>query len=181
MSYKQLLIEAKKLHGKAGLGAYQRAKILVQVFDDRDFRADHGNLDDFQAADLLSEHVSDLCLGFLELRAMLAHFPSEADWKNGNLRRMHAEMLEANRPVREPATPQARRTVKLSEHEKVVSELRQAESRVSNYTSELTRLREKCAALEQEVAALRRQNKADAERIAELESLLEERTELAAA
>lgn len=174
MSYKKLLLDAKRLLGKAGSGAHQRAKLLVAVFNDRDFRADHGNLDDFQAADQLDQYVADLCLGFLELKAMLEHFPNEDRWKKGDLKRMHAEMLAANRPApQRDDAPRVRRTVKLAEFDQVAAEKRRYETQATSYASELTRLREKVVALEKERDLLRNELQSAEQRITELQEMLE--------
>lgn len=100
--YKRLLLEALELRGQGGKSAYQRTKLLVQVFLDREFRAEAGNVDDFRAAEVLDEYVEDLALRFLELKAMVEHFPREKDWSEGKLRTMYKTVMEAGgQPERE--------------------------------------------------------------------------------
>jgi len=100
--YKKLLIEALALRAQGGKSAYQRAKLLVQVYQDRDFRAEAGNVDDFRAAEVLDEYVEDLALQFLELKSMIEHFPKESQWDEGKLRSMYKEVMEAGgEPERE--------------------------------------------------------------------------------
>ena len=82
--YRKLLLEASELRAQGGRSAYQRTKLLVQVFKDRDFRAEAGNVDDFRAAEVLDEYVEDLALSFLELRAMYEHFPKESSGAKGS-------------------------------------------------------------------------------------------------
>ena len=101
-AYKKLLIEALALRAQGGKSAYQRAKLLVQVYQDRDFRAEAGNVDDFRAAEVLDEYVEDLALQFLELKSMIEHFPKESQWGEGKLRSMYREVMEAGgEPERE--------------------------------------------------------------------------------
>ena len=100
--YKKLLLEALELRGQGGKSAYQRTKLLVQVFQNREFRAEAGNVDDFRAAEVLDEYVEDLALRFLELKAMIEHFPKERDWSEGKLRSMYKTVMEAgSAPERE--------------------------------------------------------------------------------
>lgn len=94
-TYKDLLLEARKLRGRAGLKAYDRAVLLCRVFEDGQFREECGNLDDFRAAELLDDYVDDLCLGFFDLRAMLDFYPRRKQWSRGALGKMHRQMLTA--------------------------------------------------------------------------------------
>jgi uncharacterized protein YceH (UPF0502 family) len=166
-TWKELLSEARSLMGRAGANAYRRAKILCRVFNDVDFRAAHGNLDDFQAADLLDDLVQDLCLSFLDLRRVLDRFPRRKDWREGRLSRMFAEATKATtqeRPLSGKPRPvsgetRARLEAQLVEARKEHARLRAAA------TSELDQLRARVADLEAENAALH-------QRIDELERLL---------
>jgi len=108
--YKTLLLNARKLRGKSGVKAFDRASILCTVFDDGEFRQDCGNLDDFRAAELLDEYVEDLALGFLDLRAMLAHYPRRQQWADGRLSKMLREMVKAT----ETALPSAARPPRMA-------------------------------------------------------------------
>jgi len=105
MAYKMQLLEARKLRGKSGVKAFDRAKILCAVFDDDEFRAECGNLDDFRAAALLDEYVDDLAVGFLDLRAMYKYYPRRSSWREGRLGKMLREMLRANETVIPAARP----------------------------------------------------------------------------
>ena len=164
-SYKTLLIQARELQQEAGKNAYRRASLLVSVFGDRDFRTESGALEDNAAAALLDGYTEDLCLGFDELRAMLAAFPDESRWADGKLASLWDETLElakatakANRE--EPSITRNRVTKKdveeLKEQKRSAEiALKRAESEVANKTSEADQLRARIRDLELENSQLR--------------------------
>lgn len=156
--YKERLLDARKLRGKSGVKAYDRAKLLVVVFDDGEFRQDCGNLDDFRAAELLDEYVDDLCIGFLDLRAMLAHYPRRRQWADGRLAKMLREMVRAT----ETALPSSARPprVAIAETRKQLEqqlEVARREKAKLEYAKhdEIAQLRVRIAELEAENAALK--------------------------
>jgi hypothetical protein len=163
--YKTLLLEARRLRGRNGVAAYRRAKILCQVFDDIQFRADCCNVDDFAAAAILDEYVEDLCLSFLDLRRTLQRFPKIADWKDGRLARLFRETTKVDRQDR-PLTGKPR-PVSGETRERLETQLRMARESLARAravsVSEIDQLRSRVAELEAENESLRR-------RIAELES-----------
>jgi hypothetical protein len=91
MSWKEILIQAKELLGKAGTTAFDRATLLVSVWNDPDFQADARS--EFVALDRLSEYVNDLALNFLELQQLLVKFPTRDAWAKGNIRQMYDSMM----------------------------------------------------------------------------------------
>lgn len=163
--YKQLLIEARKLRGRSGLQAYRRAKLLCQVFDDLDFRADCGNLDDFQAAAILDEYVEDLCVSFLDLRRILHRFPKPKAWSEGRLTRLYNEAMkidEQEKPLSgksRPANPETRQRLETQ----LVEARKELARREAVKVSEVDQLRARISELEAENASLR-------QRITELET-----------
>lgn len=152
-NYKTLLIEARNLRSEAGKNAHKRATILCQVFDDRDFRADIGALDDFGAAEVLDAECEDLCVGFLELRAMLAAFPDATDWSDGKLATLYKrtqEKADAEAPEK-PARTVNRVTRKEMEVETNARKdaeamLRRVEKQQKDTESELAGVRAQLAA-----------------------------------
>lgn len=163
-SYKTLLLKARELRSEAGKNAYQRAKLLTAVFDDRDFRASIGSLDDFEAADKLNVEVEDLCLTFLELREVLKAFPNESEWADGRLRTLYAETIKRAKANAVAATkePTTRRTVTLKDLEAVKEEkreaeiaLRRAEKEVAATVATVDQLKARVKELEIENAGLR--------------------------
>ncbi len=94
--YKRLLIQAKNLQATAKANVHKRVTLLVQVFDNQQFRIDHG-ADDFVLAGILDQYVSDIGWGFMELRSILEHFPNEKDWKESRLTKMHDEVVKQRR------------------------------------------------------------------------------------
>lgn len=169
MNYKQQLIKCNELMGKSGESAFKRATILVSVFEDDDFRQDIGALDDFAAAEVLSQHVQDLCLSFLELRLMLEVFPKIADWKEGKLRNMYDECLrlaEEDKPEKEKRT-HTRTTIKDLEEAK--AETKHFEARNTFLEKEVTDRATQVQQLQGELQDLRIENATLQGRITELE------------
>ncbi|HSV27554.1 MAG TPA: hypothetical protein VLH60_06650 [Sedimentisphaerales bacterium] len=168
-SYKALLIEARKLRGRSGLAAYRRAKLLCQVFEDRNFRADCGNLDDFRAAAVLDEYLEDLCVSFLDIRRMLRHFPKPKAWQEGRLSRLYNDMLKAESGEKDKPLSGKPRNVTAEVRKRLESQLTDARKELARQNavrlSEIDQLRAKVADLERENAELR-------ERITELEKQL---------
>ena len=162
LPYKAALLEVRRLRGKAGRSAYSRAKLLVQVFEDRDFRTDNGNCDDFKAAALLDDYVEDLCLTFLDLRGLLAR----NSWREGRLMKMQQQMLKENNksiPSGKPRVVVGNLRQKL---EQQLEEARRAKAVVdSQRVSERDQLQARVAELVAENAALKA-------RVEELERLL---------
>lgn len=89
--WKRLMLEARELMGQAGGVAYDRVVLLIQVFDDQDFKVDAG--DDHKASHRLDELLGDLCLDFLEARQLLRHYPDRDTWASGRLRKMYDDMI----------------------------------------------------------------------------------------
>lgn len=167
-NYKALLIEARKIREKSGAAAFKRATILCQVFDDRDFRTDNGNLDDFAAAAILDDYCQDLAFGFLELRAMLQFYPRTDQWADGLLRKMHGDMLAAVSTPDEAEAKPARRRATLAELERAETEAKDAAAKARNYETQLEAANVRIAELMAEVARLRAELRAAREQQHEL-------------
>lgn len=60
--------------------AYDRVKILVDVYHDTEFRLEYGNRSDEKLGDILDVYVDDLGYKFHDLRVMLQEFPKRDDW-----------------------------------------------------------------------------------------------------
>lgn len=176
--YKQLLLEAKSMRQSAGSNAYDRAVILMKVFDDREFRADNGNVDDFALADVLDAYCEDLSFGFLDLKALIEHFPQREQWSDGLLRRMYTEMLDAREKVDvgERKVPQRRASLKqLEAAERRVVELEAAVQRMPDLEAQNARLQEEVMELREESRRLRASYTRALDRISDLESKLDQR------
>jgi hypothetical protein len=142
-----LLTEARELRGQGGIGAYKRAKLLVEVFDDADFKLEFGIVDDFDAAAKLNVFVEDLCLGFFELRDLLATYPNQSQWEEGRLKTMYDDMVaERSKPEKQEAKPRARATL---------AQLAAAEAQIADLTQRLKKAQAKIKALEAENQELR--------------------------
>ncbi len=137
--YKKLLSEALALRTQGGKSAYQRTKILVQVFLNRDFRAEAGNVDDGRAAEVLDEYVEDLALRFLELKAMYEYFPKDSQWSEGKLRSMYKEVMEAG--AQPPREVQRRHKITLEQYAELEAKWKKELARVQQLRKENTQLR----------------------------------------
>ena len=130
--YKTLLLEAMALMKKSGATARTRIELLSKVFDDDAFRAESGAVDDFGAAEVLDEYLQDLCVGFLELRQMLKHCPTDPAWETGKLRELHSKTVEILREQASANKPEApertRRGVTVAEFEALDRDKQDAEA-----------------------------------------------------
>lgn len=201
--YKKLLLEARelrtKLRAEIGLRTYQIMAILMQVFNDQDFRADHPSgdgkpADDLKAGQVLDDFVfDDTGLEFLQLRAMLDHYPHQRQWKSGRLQRMYRDMMAARRgsPVRKERPKEVltkaefeavrraseRQRVMLESANKQIEAARenavvlqsqcdQAEAAIEEAVSEVEKLRRRVRELEAENSTLREENASLRKRLA---------------
>lgn len=169
--YKTLLIEARRLREEAGSNAYERAKLLVGVFADSDFRADYQQYDDAKLAEELDQYVDDLALDFLQLKALYERFPSSSDWEDGRINKLYRTLIEekANeqrRKANNDVRPVVERVTK-KDVAQLRDQLQRAEVRVGENA-----LRAETA--ENEVQSLRAENAALKAKIARLEGRIEE-------
>jgi len=169
-NYKTILLEVQRLRSRAGSTAHKRAKLLCAVFNDTVFRADCGNVDDFRAADILDSYIDDLCLGFLDLKALLEYYPAKRHWREGRLHRMFQTMMAekesaTTRRPRRSSKPVAEETKKALA-ERLETARRELAKTRSAAISEVDQLRARIAELETENAELRT-------RVAELEAIIE--------
>jgi hypothetical protein len=166
--WKNLLSQARKIRGRSRMAAYHRAKLLVAVFDDRGFRATHGNIDDFRAADMLDAEIDDLCLTFLDLRRVLLKFPGPAAWKKSPLRSL---LVEATKTATEPH-PLVGRPIPVNgetrkQYEAQLQTARQDWGRDrAAMTSRIDQMQARIAELEAENRALREENRVLREQVA---------------
>lgn len=169
-TYKDTLKEVLKMRSKASLSVYDRGKLLLSVFDDRDFRADLGNVDDFHAADVLDKYLDDLPYMFLDLRSMIEKFPARDDWSKKTLRDIYEETMKTDDAEDKPKRQQNRATKK--EVEELTNTIKAQASRL-NFTEQLLNERTKtCEELIAENKELRRQIAVAEGRIQELERRL---------
>lgn len=168
-TYKAKLLNAKSMRGKGGFAAYDRVTLLNSVFDDRDFRADIGDVDDFRAAAVLSDYTEDLAFKFLELRAMLGYYPERAQWKDGKLRTMYEEMRVAQRAADADPRKRSRTVVTREQYDAVSADKDHAEARAKFLDGELARSRDRIADLERENGDLKHALARAEGRIEELE------------
>lgn len=164
-SWKTNMIQARALRGKAGGVTFDRAKLLVSVYDDPDFIAEHG--DQLRAMDVLDAEVSDLGFDFADLMNMLQCFPDRKVWEKKHLKTMQAEMLELakNSKVQTITDAPPRRTATVKQLDDAEKRAEKGEVRVESLSDEL-------AELKQENSDLRMQLSEANGRIMELERLI---------
>jgi len=139
--YKKLLLEASALRSQGGKSAYKRAKILMGVFHDQDFRLDNGNVDDLDLAAVLDQYVDDLLAShpFLLLKALLEFCPDESRWEEGKLSTLVKEMREAGQgPQREV---KRRHKITLEQYAQLEEKFKRELARVKQLQRENTELK----------------------------------------
>lgn len=164
-NYKELLLEARNLRGKAGENAWKRATILVQVFEDQAFRDSIGAADDWRAAEMLNAEVEDLCLTFLQLREMLSVFPQRKQWEDGRMRTLYEQARDRS-TVEDEEKPK-RQVTRISKKEFEQEHQARVEAEARFKYSDKQR-----AELLHEIEELKAENNQLRGRISELERLL---------
>ncbi|MDE2106483.1 MAG: hypothetical protein KGL39_55225 [Patescibacteria group bacterium] len=166
--YKALIVEARKLMGKAGLLAYDRAKLLVEIASDPDFEPEVGGR--AKAAEILNELCGDLAVKFVRLKQLFEHYPDRKQWAEGNLEKMLTAMYAASIKEEAEAAPNVKRkTATVSELEAAEAKVKHAEAHSKYVEEKLETAEEKIKRLESENAELRRQVAICEGRIKELE------------
>lgn len=82
--------QARELRKQGAAILFQRVSLLNECYENEDFRAwcaanNHVDLG------FLDAELEDVACDFLTLKAVLANYPAETDWKKNNLRNMMAE------------------------------------------------------------------------------------------
>jgi hypothetical protein len=103
--------EARELR-KQGAGLlFDRVALLVDCYDDEDFRqwhADQGT----NELDFLDEELSDTAVNFMTFRAVLAAYPNREDWVRHNVRELIALTVAAENESRKRDNESARQSWK---------------------------------------------------------------------
>lgn len=139
---------------------WERVRLLVEVFDDPDWRAKFPGKDDAWLGDELSKYLADTDFAFHDLRIILVYFPDRESWAQ----RVLVDLYDEARSKRaEPADngPRKRRSVKVCEHEEVVRQKQALERQLcqlQDMPTEVERLREENEQLRREVYTLRKAN-----------------------
>lgn len=133
-SWKKLISEAESLRGQSGVNAHRRATILVQLYNDVDFRAERNLSDDDAVEEVFDDLVQDLCVSFAELRAMLQEFPDEIYWADGKLSTLYDQAVEYIRYRRkssdEDKPTSSRRRITTKEYDSLAGEKQDIEARL---------------------------------------------------
>lgn len=153
--WKNWLLKAGELRGQAGEIAFERITLLNNVFEDREWREDSGQVDDFALAALLDAYVEDLCLPFLNLRAMREHFPDRKQWKEGKLASMHKQMIRERSEAED--TKKTRKRAKVKDLEEANRQISQLSQENEGLKTEVRSLQLRVNELENENTLLRQQ------------------------
>lgn len=142
-TWQKMLAQAREMRGQAGAALYDRMQLLVNVFEDADWRIRNGNFSEDEWMGLLDEEVSDVFLSFGELRDMLIYAPERSQWSDGRLDKLRAEMIESRKRGRQAAKDNGestggatRKSLKEkyteleTENQRLVRELAKAEGRI---------------------------------------------------
>lgn len=140
IGYKRKLLNVSQMKATGIERLHERVIVLVEVFDDSEFRADIGG-DDFAIAAVLDKYVDDCALGFLQLRSVLQVFPAAEEWKATNLRALHASAIERSKPLGQEPVKHERRTVKVADFDELQEQFKDATCRANTLVDEITELR----------------------------------------
>jgi DNA repair exonuclease SbcCD ATPase subunit len=166
MKWEMKLKKVDDLIARSNASLYDRVKLLVEIWEDKDFLAHHdGDIDKAEA--MLDTKLGDYGIGFFEAQAILKHFPQRPHWVGNSIRAMLAKALEAEEASRKEAkSPVTRKgPVPRKEHQEIVQQLEQSKKRVDGLQDETGRLRAEIERLREENAMLKG-------RVAELERIL---------
>ena len=170
MTYRDRLRQVQELNvlNKKSIGgnAYDRVSLLAEVFEDRAYPHDMGNIDDAKADDELSKFIADLPAGFLSMRAVLERFNERSDWETRGPRELYFQLKEETDALKPQRQKRSHKSVTVKEHERVVNELGEHRAMLKHSQSELSILRKENQELKEENAMLKG-------RIAELEKSVE--------
>jgi len=127
--YKAALKRLEEMQGQMGAQLFDRIQVAVTVFEDAEFRAQTGNVDDSRAARFLDGFFPELFFDhpFDDLRAILKHFPKRARWEKGDLRTMWKAVLDhqSKRPAQQ--TTITRRVISQAEYADLMTKYRRLE------------------------------------------------------
>lgn len=166
VTYKKKLIAAGEMRTAGRESLFQLATILVEVFEDRDFRADSGNIDDFHASELLDKYLEHTAATFLEVRAILQTFPTLEQWNGKTVRELYESALESSRASEDSKPRVTPRRITIKEFEEEQRLRREAEAEVRN-------LKKQVDELDKQNRKLIRENATLEGRISELERAIE--------
>lgn len=149
------------------LSAYDRIKLLCEVFGDAEFRADLNLIDDGQAADWLDKECGDLGHPFLTLKAAYERHPQRESWRNATVYELSIDALAAEEEADREASPPQRSVnrVTKAQYDEMAERAKHHEYRADQLSRDVAALREENAELRRDIAVAQG-------RIQELERML---------
>jgi len=174
-TWQEKLVEVRKMQGQSGLKAFERARLLNEIFEDQAWRDRATLADDDKAMKLLDPEVEDLCLSFAELRSMLNFYPNREVWGSGKLWTLFKEMRQAQEDAGKKNAeekPARKGPVARVEYEKLEQEKKEVEYKVKQLNDAVAQERDEISQLRRENADLREQLAEARGRIKQLERQL---------
>ncbi len=150
--WKKALLEARQQADRGLTCLFRQTKLLIEIFDDAEFRADAGLRDDLQAAEWLDAEFPNAPLKFLEMRAILQAFPEEKDWREQSLQEMFAS-IKPSKP--EGQVQHARMSIKKADYEKACEERDHYKARAKYLDEQVAELEADRDTHRQEIAKLK--------------------------
>jgi len=148
-TYVKKLERADDLRRKGATLLWERVKLLVEVFDDDDWRQHVGLVYEKDLAAVLDEKVDDTGFDFLQVYYLFKHFPEKEQWATGNLLIMFDDM-RAELAGEDPHKP--KRTVHRvtnAQYEDAMREIEALKKQLATLRGQLTRARARISELEE--------------------------------
>lgn len=159
-----LLKEHDDIVKKSNATIYERAKLLVAVYENPEYIAAMKR-EGKQPTAALDERLSDTCASFLELMHMMAKFPKKRDWVTGDLALMRRQTLSdlvRTKPPKEgeettvKAKRATKRTVTLHEHEELQLQQQTLKAEYAHLQEKYEMVLQENARLNEQVSDLRK-------------------------
>jgi hypothetical protein len=103
--WKAAWLNVNRLYKGLRANLWKLTQLLNEIFNDAEFRADNGLRDDLAAADWIDSKLSELPIGYMELRTILEHYPDKASWEGSKLSKLRDSIKPTARS--KPAKPRA--------------------------------------------------------------------------
>lgn len=98
-NYEILLTKVDKLVKEGMGGLYDRVKILVQVYNDPEFKTDQTRGKKV-LTEVLDKRLRDSPCNFSEMQRLIVLYPRRTQWTMGDLSEMRLEMLKKNKEAK---------------------------------------------------------------------------------
>jgi len=176
MKWSQKLIKNGELRTKGALLLWERTNLLVEVYEDEEFRLHCLEVIKRNPEDRLDDDCDDTGFSFLDLMSVMKRFPEKEQWEDKHPKRLLAQIIADGKEKRRKENPTERPRPSKKELEELARELTAAKAQVNTIKADRE---EQVQSLQQRYEVLRRENQeltrklSHAEgRIAELERVV---------